>query len=46
VAGDVIRRIDWPLVGHIPPARMVLFVSGLVVLLAAWLSREAPARAG
>jgi MFS family permease len=33
VAADVIGNVDWPLVGSIPPVRLVLFCSGAIVLL-------------
>jgi hypothetical protein len=28
---SLIRRLDWPLLGSLPPARAVLLVSGLLV---------------
>jgi MFS family permease len=31
LAGDFLGRLDWPLLGSLPPARAVLFVSGLLV---------------
>jgi MFS family permease len=35
LAADVIRGVDWPLIGTLPPARVVLLVSGLVVVAGA-----------
>jgi MFS family permease len=37
IAADVIRGVRWPLVGHLPPSRVVLLGAGLVVLLGAAL---------
>lgn len=31
LAGDFLGRLDWPLLGSLPPARAVLLVSGLLV---------------
>jgi MFS family permease len=31
LAGDFLGRLDWPVLGSLPPARAVLFVSGLLV---------------
>lgn len=41
VAGDLLREVTWPLVGSVAPARLVLFVSGVVVMVGAALTREA-----
>jgi predicted MFS family arabinose efflux permease len=41
VAGDLLREVTWPLVGSVAPARLVLFVSGLVVIAGAALTRDA-----
>lgn len=32
VAGDLLSRVDWPVVGHLAAARVVLFAAGVVVL--------------
>lgn len=37
-ATDAIRGVRWPVVGHLPPARLVLLMAGLVVLLGGALS--------
>lgn len=37
IATDVIRGVRWPLVGHLPPSRVVLLGAGLVVVLGAAL---------
>jgi dTMP kinase len=34
LAGDFLGRLDWPVLGSLPPARAVLFVSGLLVAAA------------
>ena len=39
LAGDLLGRLDWPLLGTMPPARAVLFVAGLVVAATALLIR-------
>ena len=39
LAADLIGGIRWPLVGHLPPTRMVLLLSGLVVLVSAVATR-------
>jgi dTMP kinase len=31
LAGDLLGRVDWPVLGTLPPARAVLFVAGLIV---------------
>ncbi len=37
IAADVIRGVQWPLVGHLPPSRVVLLGAGLVVVFGAAL---------
>jgi dTMP kinase len=37
-AGDAISGVSWPFVGHLAPARVVLFASGVVVIATAALS--------
>jgi MFS family permease len=39
LAGDFLGRLDWPLLGTLPPARAVLLVSGLLVAAASMLVR-------
>ena len=39
LAGDLLGRLDWPLLGTLPPARAVLFVAGLVVAATALFIR-------
>ena len=39
LAGDLLGRLDWPLLGTMPPARAVLFVAGLVVAATALFIR-------
>ncbi len=34
LAGDFLGRLDWPVLGSLPPARAVLFASGLLVAAA------------
>lgn len=45
VAADLVTDVEWPLVGHLEPVRLVLFFSGLVVVLGAVLARPGPAEA-
>jgi MFS family permease len=40
VAADVLGGVRWPILGHLAPARFVLFGAGLVVLLSAVLVRS------
>ena len=40
VAADLVSEVRWPLFGHLEPARLVLFFSGLVVVLGAVLARQ------
>ena len=40
VAADLVESVHWPVVGTLPPVRLVLFCSGLVVLLGSALVRE------
>jgi dTMP kinase len=44
LAADLISGIRWPLVGHLPPTRMVLMLSGLIVLASAVTTRLPSAR--
>lgn len=48
VAADIISGVEWPFFGVLEPARLVLFFSGLVVVLGAVLARSdgAPVRVG
>ena len=39
LAGDLLGRVDWPLLGTLAPARAVLFVAGLIVAATAALIR-------
>jgi hypothetical protein len=39
LAGDFLGRLDWPLLGTLPPARAVLFVAGVIVALTALFIR-------
>jgi MFS family permease len=39
LAGDFLGRLDWPLLGTLPPARAVLLVSGVLVAAAAMFVR-------
>lgn len=41
VAADVISGVEWPFFGALEPARLVLFMSGLVVVLGSVLARSA-----
>jgi MFS family permease len=48
LAGDLLDDVHWPVIGHLEPARLVLFTSGLLVLAASTLvrvsaDREVPA---
>jgi MFS family permease len=43
LAGDFLGRLDWPLLGSLPPARAVLFVSGLLVATTSVFVRLQPA---
>ncbi len=40
VAADLLGSVDWPFVGELEPTRLVLFCSGLVVVLGALLARR------
>jgi MFS family permease len=37
VAADVVEEVRWPIVGTLPPVRLVLFCSGLVVVAGSFL---------
>lgn len=39
LAGDVLDDVNWPVVGHLEPSRVVLLCSGLLVLLVSALVR-------
>ena len=39
IAADLVDGVEWPVVGTLEPARLVLFFSGLVVVLGAGLAR-------
>jgi MFS family permease len=41
---DAFDGVDWPVLGHLPPARVVLFCSGIVVVLTSLASRGLAAR--
>jgi dTMP kinase len=43
LAGDLLGRVEWPVLGTLPPARAVLFVAGLIVAGTAMLIRLPPA---
>jgi dTMP kinase len=47
-AADLMHRVTWPVVGSLPPARVILFCSGVVVLAAtastSWAKVREPAR--
>ncbi|HMC52928.1 MAG TPA: MFS transporter [Acidimicrobiales bacterium] len=43
VAADVIGRVRWPVVGTLPPARVVLFGAGAAVLVSSVVGRQATA---
>lgn len=40
VAADVVSGVDWPFFGRLEPARLVLFFSGLTVVLGSVLARS------
>jgi MFS family permease len=40
VAGDIVEGVEWPLVGELSAPRLVLFVSGGVVVLGSLLARS------
>jgi len=39
LAGDLVAEVNWPLVGHLEPSRLVLLCSGLLVLASALVVR-------
>src|SRR5207244_650215 len=43
VAADLIGRVHWPVLGTLPPARVVLFGSGAVVPVSSVIGRQASA---
>jgi MFS family permease len=44
VATDLVRDVDWPFVGRLEPARVVLLCAGLVVVASAAAVRDARAK--
>jgi hypothetical protein len=39
LAGDLLGRVDWPVIGGLAPARAVLFVAGSIVAATALFIR-------
>jgi dTMP kinase len=44
IAADLVNSVSWPVLGHLEPARVVLFSAGALVFFSMTLVREGPPR--